>query len=148
MEIPDIGDTWAWRYLTLEIPGSGVAARAPNIVNNKNEECKQLFSCSRVAKKSGGLFIFGTVISCRWTIHKSMFWYIEYDDGVDEEVLIAELEERQQLYLEHESDDEVGNSKQPATTTAPSTHPICENSIHGNIPTIPQMGSTGWSKDG
>ena len=58
-----------------------------------------------------------------------------------------ELEERKQLYLEHKGDDEVGNRKQPATTTAPSTHPICENSIHGNIPTIPQMGSTGWSKE-
>ena len=103
----------------LEIPGSGVAARVPNIDDDNNEECEQLFSGSRVAKKSGGLLIFGTVESCRWNMHKGRYWYILYDVGVDEEILIVELEERQQLYQEHQGDDRVGNSKQPATTTAP-----------------------------
>ena len=40
------------------------------------EECEQLFSGSRVAKKSGGLLIFGTVTSCRWNMHKGRYWYI------------------------------------------------------------------------
>ena len=102
-----------------EVHGSGVVARVPNIDDDNNEECEQLFSGSRVAKKSGGLFIFGTVISCQWNMHKEIYWYILYDVGVDEEILIVELEERQQLYQEHQGDDQVGNSKQPATTTAP-----------------------------
>ena len=51
-----------------------------------------------------------------------MLWFIQYDDGVDEEeVLIADLRQRQKLYLKHQSDDVVGNSKQPVTTTPPST---------------------------
>ena len=45
-----------------------------------------------------------------------MLWFIEYNDGVDEEeVLIGDLRDRQKLYLKHEGDDVVGNSKQPAT---------------------------------
>ena len=53
-----------------------------------------------------------------------MLWYIEYDDGVDkEEVLIADLRQRQTFYLKHESDDVVGNSKQPATGPPKRTTP-------------------------
>ena len=34
-----------------------------------------------------------------------MIWFIEYDDGVDEEeVLIADLRQRQKLYLKHQSE--------------------------------------------
>ena len=56
-----------------------------------------------------------------------MLWYIKYDDGVDEEeVLIGNLRDCQKLYLKHEGDEVVGNSKRPATgppkrNTPPST---------------------------
>ena len=94
MVVHDESSDMADKTDVLEIPGSGVAARVPNIDDDNNEECEQLFSGSRVAKKSGGRIIFGTVTSCRWTVIDTVrYWYILYDVGVDEEVLIVELEE-------------------------------------------------------
>ena len=57
-----------------------------------------------------------------------MLWYIQYNDGVDEEeVLIGDLRDCQKLYLKHKGDDVVGNIKLPARegpqkrNTPPST---------------------------
>ena len=105
------------------------AARATNVnvEDSDDEECKQTLIGTRVAVKLGVLPFFGTILSCRLGIRNAMLWFIQYDDGVDEEeVLIADLRQRQKLYLKHQSDDTVGNSKQPATglpkrTTPPST---------------------------
>ena len=69
---------------------------------------------TRVAFMHYNVAFYGTVKRCFVGTRKAMNWHIVYDNGDEEEILLAVLYQRQKLYAKEGKYDTIGNQNQPA----------------------------------
>ena len=111
-----VSATMASPASTIDSPIAS-AARATNVDSNSDVkiEIEIIYVSTRVAFMHYSVAFYGTVKRCFVGSRKAKNWHIVYNNGDEEEILLAVLYQQQKLYAKEEKYDTLGNPNQPAT---------------------------------